>query len=92
MMLCVLMCFVIVMVMMLIGFVLVISMFLLMRLNDNVVCVVLLNGLKIDVRLLEIFGGILNVLNVGIVRYLVNVFLWFMLMFIVLWYRCWCLV
>lgn len=70
--LCVLMCFVIVVVIILIGFVLEISIFLFIRLNDSVVCMVLLKGLKIVVKLLEILLGILKVLNVGIIRYLVK--------------------
>lgn len=67
---CVFICFVIVVVIMLIGLVLVIRIFLFIKLNESVVCIVFLNGLKIDVRLFEILFGILNVLNVGIIKYL----------------------
>lgn len=82
------MCFVIVVVIIFIGLVFVISMFLFIKLKFSVVWIVLLNGLKIDVRLLLILFGILNVLNVGIIKYLVKVFGWFMFMFLVLWYKC----
>lgn len=85
---CVLICLVIVVVMILIGFVFVINIFLFIKLNDNVVWIVLLNGLKIEVNLFEILFGILNVLKVGIIRYFVNVFLWLILILVVLWYKC----
>lgn len=53
---------------------------------------VLLYGLKNVVSFDGIWLGIGYRFEVGMVMYLVNVLLWFMLMFIVFGYRCWWLV